>query len=826
MMPTEEKRITPYGGASRSESGEDISFFSVEEFLFSLLSSWKWIVGSVVACALIAYIYVQNQSPVYHAQATVLIKSAEKNGVSGGLSQFQDLGLLMGNSEVENELLVFKAKRLTAIVVDKLNLDLTLSKDGFWRKESLYANSPLSIKITNRDSTEGYSFRIQIKDEKTFRLTHFKRHAGRGLSGMEVDGTFGQPVATPVGELQIDQTPFFVAAWKGQVVYVVKEDMRKVVERYNQELQVALADKKSTIVRLSLNNTDLDRAKDFINTLISSYNDDVMNDKKSVAVSTATFIDERLAMIGGELGSVDTEIETFKKQNNITDITTDVGTYLKSSSDLQKDQLIVERNLSLAKYIQAFLRQTNSDNELMPANLGLTEQGIDNSIAQYNELKLRYDRLKQSSSENSPAVQEAAMQLVSMRKSINVAVDNYIKTLSLQLRDVNEEMSRTREQISAVPTREKIMSTILRQQKIKEELYLYLLNKREENALRLAITESNAKVVDAADGSSVPVAPRKMVIFMAALLLGIAIPTLYIYLRMQFNKTVRGRKDLEDMAIPFLGEIPAYEGQRNEEDVDVVVNAGSRDSASEAFRILRSNMEFMRVKSPDMKVVMFTSANPGSGKSFVTMNLAISISLTGKKVVVVDLDIRKGSLSGRLAENNVGVTDYLYKDTLTVDNLITHSPYSENLDVILAGPIPPNPAELLLSDRLTQLIGELRNRYDYVFMDSVPAMSVADAMITNRVADLTVYVIRQGLLDRRYLPEVERLHTENKFVNMCMILNGVTYTSSSSRYTYGYNYGYGYHAHDKHDRKNSGSRYASQAKKKFRMKHLKRTNHS
>lgn len=802
-------------GRSYISDTEDTAFFSLEEFFLGLLTSWKWIVASVLACLLIAYIYIQRQSPIYHAQATVLIKSAEKSGATSGLQQFQELGLMTGNSEVENEILLLKSKRLTAVVVDKLDLDVSISKQGFWRNESLYGNSPVSIQITDRDSTENYSFRIRINDAHSFQLTHFEQKERNGIGDIKIDGSFGRPIATPVGELKLDTTLFFADSWKGEVLYVTKENTRKVVERYNQDLQVSLADKKATIVNLSLKNEDLDRAKNFVNTLISSYNDDVMNDKKSVAVSTAAFIDERLAMIGGELGSVDTEIETFKKSNNITDISTDVGAFLKSNADLQKDQLVVERNLSLAKYIQSFLRQTSTDNELMPANLGLTERGIDNSITLYNDLKLKYDRLKQSSSESNPLVQEMAMQLVAMRKSINAAVDNYIKTLNLQLREVNREMSRTREQISAVPTQEKIMSTILRQQKIKEELYLYLLNKREENALRLAITESNAKTVDSADGSLEPISPRKPIVFFAAFLLGLIFPSVYIYAKMQLNKGVRGRKDLEGLSIPFLGEIPAYLGHRNEEDLDVVVSSGSRDSSSEAFRILRSNMEFMRVKSSKLKTVMFTSANPGSGKSFVTMNLAISLALTGKKVIVVDLDIRKGSLSNRLTQNNTGVTDFLYNESVSIDRLITHSPHSENLDVILAGPVPPNPSELLLSDRLEYLIDELNRRYDYVFLDSVPAMAVADAMITNRVADLTIYVIRQGLLDRRYLPEIERLYVENKFVNLCLVLNGVTYSSSSDRYTYGYNYGYGYEAYDKQERKHH-RHSASKRKMKFK----------
>ena len=330
------------------------------------------------------------------------------------------------------------------------------------------------------------------------------------------------------------------------------------------------------------------------------------------------------------------------------------------------------------------------------------------------------------------------------------------------------------------------MLSVERQQKIKEELYLYLLNKREENALSQAITESNARVIDAAQGSRSPVAPKSMMILLAAVVLGLAIPAGIIWLQMVMNTTVRTRKDVEDaVSIPFLGEIPLRDKKNKDE---IVVRENGRDSISEAFRIVRTNMDFMRVKAKDMKVVMFTSFNPNAGKTFVSMNLAMSFALTRKKVILVDLDIRKGTLSGHVSgSTNMGITNYLSGKVDDINSIIKKEELATNLDIIHTGPVPPNPSELLLSDRLEALIEELKKRYDYIILDNVPAGLVADAAIVNRVADLTIYILRAGLMDRRQLPELEKLYRQGKFRNMSLVLNGVRYNRSG----YGYGYGYG-----------------------------------
>ncbi|WP_301704848.1 polysaccharide biosynthesis tyrosine autokinase, partial [uncultured Parabacteroides sp.] len=411
-------------------------------------------------------------------------------------------------------------------------------------------------------------------------------------------------------------------------------------------------------------------------------------------------------------------------------------------------------------------------------------------IGEFNEMLLKRDKLISNSSSKNPVVQDLNNSLIAMKQTIIRSVDNLIVGLNIKIKNIRAQEEQTSRRISAVPTQQKEVLSVERRQKIKEELYLYLLNKREENELTQRMTESNARIIDPAAGSNAPVAPKAMMILLASVVLGCAIPAGVLWLLMVSDTKVRSRKDVEGvLSVPFLGEIPMRDKKDKNE---VVVHENGRDSVSEAFRIVRTNMDFMRVKEKNMQVVMFTSFNPGAGKTFVSINLAMSFALTHKKVVLVDLDIRKGTLSSHVQVSDMGVTNYLSGRIDNIDEIIRKGELYDKLDIIHAGPVPPNPAELLLSDRLEALIAELRGRYDYIILDNVPAGVVADAVIVNRVADLTIYVVRAGKMDRRVLPEVEKLYREGKLRNMSLILNGTVYKHGAYGYHYGYGYGYGY----------------------------------
>ena len=378
--------------------------------------------------------------------------------------------------------------------------------------------------------------------------------------------------------------------------------------------------------------------------------------------------------------------------------------------------------------------------------------------------------------------------LAAVRRSIIASLNSHVSTLEIQLSNMRKEEALANHRISTMPSQEKVLLDIMRQQKIKEELFLYLLNKQEETQLNYAVAESNSRTIDQAYGSPRPVSPRSMIILGISLLAGLAIPFGIIYLIGMLDTTIRGRKDIEEnISAPFLGDIPFLEGENKG---GIVVRETGRDALSEAFRILRSNMTFMNVSSgKEIKCVLFTSSDPHAGKTFVAMNLAMTLATAGKRVVLIDLDLRRHALSTTLGRSNSkkGITSYLAGTITDIGELITPMDVHKNLDVICAGIQPPNPTEMLLSDRLDKLIAELRESYDYVFIDSTPAMSVADAVITDRLADLCIYIVREGVLDRRQLPDIERLYREKKFRNMCVVLNG----TRTRRHGYGYGYGYG-----------------------------------
>lgn len=423
---------------------------------------------------------------------------------------------------------------------------------------------------------------------------------------------------------------------------------------------------------------------------------------------------------------------------------------------------------------------------MLPANTGILSKGLEELIGKYNMAIQGREKLQENAGDKSPAVRSLTNEITSLRQAISQSLRNAKAELTMQQEYACRMQFLEAGRISSIPTQQRYVLSVERQQKIKEELFLYLLNKREENALTSATSESNLHIVDPAYGAGVAGA-NSLVILLGALLAGLFIPGLFFYLQPLLDVTVRGRKDIEDnLSIPFLGEIP-----HNRKKEELVVGKQKRDGVSEAFRIVRANMAFMLNKQKNCQVLMLTSSNPASGKSFASLNLAASLVLTGKRTVLLEMDIRKGSKRGKDGTVLPGLTQYLSGRITDLSELIRPCPGLEELDVITSGPIPPNPAELLLGQALDDLIGQLRERYDYIVIDTVPFGMVADAQIISRVVDLAIFVIREGLMDRRRLSDVESLYTEGKLPHLSVLLNDARYKHAGYGYGYGY-YGYGY----------------------------------
>lgn len=760
---------------SYTENLQGNSEFNIRTILDVLLARWYWFVLSVLACLGMAYVYLQTVQTVYKREAIVLLKDAAKTEEA-----FIEKQLFNGGSNVNNEILIFKSRTLMEEVVRRLSLNIQYSVEQGLKKEVLYTNSPVWVELADSLKDKSLSFSVTPLSEDACRLTGFPDNPDG-----EMVVQYGKTIDISAGSIIINKTIAFSDRWQNIPVLVNCRSRREAVASCLGNLEVERAEKDASLLALKYQDLNPDRADAILNTLITVYNDEAMRDKNLVIQHTALFIDERLALINAELGEVDSEIESFKKQNRLTDISSEAGLYLNNHSRYEQEEIELANQIELAKMIQDYMRDPIKGGQLLPTNSGIMDTGVEGMIDEYNRTLLTYHKLKKGASDHSPVVEEIGVNLDALRNTIVLVLGNLQKALNLKLADARRQQEITSFRISKVPTQEKYMLTVERQQKIKEELYLYLLNKREENALSMATAESNLRVVDPAYGTGTAGA-NGMVIWLGALLAGLAIPGLIFYLQPMLDVTVRGRKDIEDnLTIPFLGEIP-FHGKNKQ---GIVKNG--RDGVSEAFRIIRSNLDFLLNEKTGAKVILFTSANPGAGKSFVSRNMAVSLVWLGKRVILLEMDIRKGSEKDTDGSILPGITNYLSGRITDLSALIRPCKYNQELDVITSGPIPPNPAELLLSPRLDELVDRLKESYEYILIDTVPYGMVVDAREISRVSDLNIYVIREGRMDRRQLPDVEHLYKERKLTDMAVLLNGVRNKHAGYGYGYGY-YGYGY----------------------------------
>ena len=753
------------------ESGLNINLRDIVELL---IAKWYWFALSVFICVSAAYLYTRTLVPVYQRQAVMLVKTGGKTANSDISAMLELQGGITG-SGVENEMFILRSHQLVREVVNRLHLDVSYEKEGFFRNTSLYAESPVEVNFIDPYHAY-YRTKVTPLDVKNYTISD-KKYA------------YGDTVQTEAGRIVVNLKPENLSAYIGKLVSVTRISPETAAAIYKSGISTSLAGKGTTMVQITCTGDNVSRADAILNALINVYNETIIEDKNRIAVNTAKFIDERIAVIGKELGDVEEELTDFKQRNRIIGSEGNGSQFLAESSRMKTENLQMETELSIAQSIKSYLLDATRNNQLIPNVSGVGDASVQSQITAYNELMLQRNHLLAESGAKNPVVQTADKNLAEMRTVISGSMDNYIKNLRLRLEKTRAVERQINSEIQAVPKQEKMALSIIRQQSIKEALYTFLLNKREENALQLAVTEANIRVVESPFGSNAPIAPHPATFLLAALAVGLAIPLGIQILTMLWNTTVRGKKDIEDYTtIPLLGEIPS----RKEDMADdaIVVDDKKNDFISESFRLLRANINFV---AKDARVLMFTSTMPGEGKSFVSRNLAVAIAIAGKKVVLVDTDMRKRTQS-KLAgiKHKDGLSTYLSGQHNDVDSILDKGLIHPSVDSLFVGPIPPNPSELLMSDRLEKLIEELKKRYDYIILDNVPAQVVADAAIVNRVAELTLYIIRDGQLDRRYLPELERLHKEGKFNHLCIVLNDSHIEKKKYGYGYGYSYGYGY----------------------------------
>ena len=803
---------------ARPNQTED--FIRLQDLLYLCLAQWRWFILSLVVTCGIATYYNLTTPNVYQRTASLMIKDESKaQGIGSDVaSMFSDMGMGNMKSNVNNELIAIQSPAVLLETGKRLKLDVDYAIDGRFHKEALYGTDlPVTVDFVGFTDEQSGSFKLQLKGDGSYVISKLKGVTRDNLpvdDSDEITGRIGQIIRTPLGKIKVDKAPAFTQFVSGEdepVLYVSRCNVYAMTDRIKGSLSASLSDVKSTVIDLTYKDVLAKRAEDVINTIITVYRKNWLEDKNQMTISTSHFITERLGVIERELGDVDKNISAFKSSNLLPDVEAAAQQYMQKSTEVDKQIMDLNSRLAIALYIRNYLTGKVGKNQLLPSNTGIESPGIEQQITEYNKNQLERNNIVANSSEQNPLVADYDQSLASMRKSIAASLDNFVVTLKTQLGTLQANEAATTSQIASNPNQAKYLQTVGRQQKVKEALYLFLLQKREENELSKAFTAYNTRIITPPTGDNTPVEPVRRKILLIALVLGFLIPVVVIYIREKANTTVRGRKDLKKVTVPFLGEIPFSISRKNRPTLEqrikfwkkpkevrmVVVKAGKRDIVNEAFRVLRTNFEFTIGTHPEQNVIVFTSFNPGSGKSHIAANMAMSLAIKKKKVLLIDGDLRHGSTSMLINSPGEGLSDYLNGRIADIHDILYKGEENglvKHFDVIPIGTIPPNPTELLFTPLLEKMIKTMREEYDYVFIDCPPIEVVADTPIYEQFADRTIFVVRAGLMERSMLPEVDALYKARKFKNMTLILNGTKARGGryGSHYGYGYGYGYGY----------------------------------
>ena len=758
--------------------------FQIRAIVDQYISHWKWFVLGALVSLSVAYLYLRYTIPQYRSSTTILMKDEKKGGLSSELAAFSDMGLGGGKNNIDNEMEILKSRTLIESTVRKMNLNISFIVEGQILSTDLFKNSPILVDFTGKKSdfyTKGSAYEFVALSSSMFKLEDISGE--QNILQQKKMYRYGEPIATKYGSLVINKSLTTTTVYSekdSEPIKILISPIENVAESFRGRLNVSPLSKTSDIVELSLTDPVLERAEFFLDNLVQNYNTEAIADKNFISENTSKFIANRLALITDELDGVEQSVENFKSSNQLTDIETEAQLFIEGSSEYDKKGIETDIQLNIISSMIDFMKNSKPS-DLLPSNI-VSGEATD-LISSYNQLVLDRNRLMKSATEVNPTVVKMDQQLSSLKATVSGSLSRMQSNLKIQKRDLNSQEGLLNSKIGRIPVQERQFKVIARQQKVKEELYLYLLQKREETAILLAATEPNARVVDAAKGSDVPVAPNKKIIYLGALLLGLLVPFGIIYLMDLLDTKIKSRMDLEGKTlIPFIGDVPTSDSPSE------IIKSESRTSTAEALRIIRTNLEFMISKVPEgqAKTFFVTSTFPKEGKTFVSANLAATFALSGKKVLLIGMDIRNPRLDAYLTLPDRGVTNYLSSKNLVLEDLIIKQDGFEDFHVLPAGVIPPNPAELLMNKKVDTLFETVKKQYDYIIVDTAPTSLVTDTLLIAKHADCFIYVARANFLEKRMLSIANTLYKENKLPNMCLLLND---TDSTKGYGYGYGYG-------------------------------------
>ncbi|MBQ0115411.1 MAG: polysaccharide biosynthesis tyrosine autokinase [Bacteroidales bacterium] len=765
-----------------------------------MLRKYRWFVVFVfLALVLGAYYYVTT-IPIYERKAAVIVTDDEASSISSQFSQFSAFGVSTGGSNVYNEIVTFKSPAYMYDVVKQLNLDIDYRSKGIFRDAVLYGKSlPVRVTMVDLLERESATMDIDIVDNNTINLSGFTLN-GENDKKIESDKTikahFNTMISTPIGKVMVSKTEFFATAKREATIHVTRSPAMDIAQKYVSRLYADLIDVKASVIEIILEDESAQRAEDMLYALLDVYNKKWIDNINQQAVSTSQFIDEELEQIERELGNEDNDISDFKSRNNVPDVAATTAISLDRAEKLRTTSLDLNNQIFIAKYIKKQLVSGNGSFQTLPANAGINNPSVSQQIVDYNKKVSERNNLIENSGPSNPIVVELDKTLVASKKAIMASLDNVIAQLSNQISDLRSEQGMTSGQISSSPGQARYLLSVERQQKVKEQLYVFLLQKRAENQMTKAYN-SKTRLINPPAGGKKHIRPVKINVIVISLALGFLIPLLILTLMYNLDTTIKQRRDLENLVVPYIGEIPlnykGYSGifsflNKKKERHEIVVKEKSNNIINEAFRVVRTNMEFVTTKGKKCNVVMFTSAFPGSGKTFVSANLATAFALNGKKVLYIDLDLRKGTSSKMFTRAKVGISNYLSGNISEIEDIMVKGKTVPNLDVIPIGVVPPNPTELLYGNLLEDLLNTLRVDYDYIFLDCPPLGIVADASIITKLCDMTIFVIRAGLFQRNMLPELNSYYEEKRYRNLVVLLNGVKQEYHGYGY-YGNTYG-------------------------------------
>jgi len=750
--------------------------FQLRELILKYLKHWPIFIIVLVISFTAAFVYLHITIPRFEAYTTVLVKDERKSSGFNETGFFEDLGILVGRGNLDNEIELLKSRSLMRNVVDNLNLNISVFEEKKPIDVELYQNSPFKVLPSGEDSL--LSLLDTVINIKIISSTKYQVYSNSNIR----EYTFGEPFSMKFGRIRILPNFGLINDYIGKNLRIHFKPSEEVAGVYLGRLKVDPINNKANVIKLKLRDPVKEKAIDILNGLVLQHKQNEINNNNQVAINTSKFIQDRIEFLNDELFSVENTVQAYKSGNNLVNLGAESELFLNKATEAERSLSESFIQLKISEYLLEHLEKSTGPDQLIPSNLGLAQVAIATQIDGHNKLVMDRSRLMLASGKENPRIINLNNQIQAYRESIRESLKNEVKSLEFKYKEINNRVESLQAKISSVPRKEREFRELERQRQIKETLYLYLLQKREETSIALAVPLSNTDVIDSAFSTGSIITPNKKLVLAIALILGFVLPISGIHLVSLFNTRIRTTKEIELLQIPIIGEIPHV----NSKEKLIFRNSEDR-AALEAFRSFRTNLSFILDPNENTgKTIAITSSIAKEGKTFVSINLAAALAYTGKKVLICGVDLRTPKLLNYLGMNeNKGLSNYLKGEISIIEDVIFPVPGVENLFVLSSGEIPPNPSELLMKNRSSELFNDLKSKFDYIVIDTAPVGLVADALLLSEFTDVLIYLIRSHFTDKRLLSIPEDLYKDKRFKNLALLLN-----EAELRSEYGYTYGY------------------------------------